>query len=269
MLFGPPLAALSERLIKRLYREAEHAPDDFSDARGSVLIIGFGRFGQVVSQCFLAQHVDVTIIDNDVEMIQSACRFGFKIYYGDGTRLDVLRAAGAGRARLIAVCVDKSEVANKIVDLVKSQFSYAKLFVRSYDRRHTLDLIAKGVDYEIRETLESAVGFGTAALAAIGVDAATVDSVIEDIRTRDKETASHCRSPAALLPASTCCTVRGCSLSRSPARAAPRARSTRMPRKSSRARANIRGDYPRRGAVSTIALPASTNTTPSAAASVH
>ena len=120
-------------------------------------------------------------------MIQSAGRFGFKIYYGDGTRLDVLRAAGAGRARLIAVCVDKSEVANKIVDLVKSQFSYAKLFVRSYDRRHTLDLIAKGVDYEIRETLESAVGFGSAALAAIGVDAATVDSVIEDIRTRDKD----------------------------------------------------------------------------------
>jgi glutathione-regulated potassium-efflux system protein KefB len=187
MLFGPPLAAMSERLIKRLYREAEPSPDDFSEARGSVLIIGFGRFGQVVSQFFLAQGVDVTIIDGDVEMIQSAGRFGFKIYYGDGTRLDVLRAAGAGRARLIAVCVDKAEVANKIVDLVKSQFSYAKLFVRSYDRRHTLDLIAKGVDYEIRETLESAVGFGAAALAAIGVDAAAVESVIEDVRTRDKD----------------------------------------------------------------------------------
>lgn len=187
MLFGPPLAALSERLIKRLYREAEPTPDDFSDARGSVLIIGFGRFGQVVSQFFLAQGVDVTIIDGDVEMIQSASRFGFKIYYGDGTRLDVLRAAGAGRARLIAVCVEKPEVANKIVDLVKSQFSYAKLFVRSYDRRHTLDLIAKGVDYEIRETLESAVGFGAAALASIGVDAATVDNVIEDVRMRDKD----------------------------------------------------------------------------------
>jgi voltage-gated potassium channel Kch len=187
MLFGPPLAALSERLIKRLYRETEPAPDDFSDARGSVLIIGFGRFGQVVSQFFLAQGMDVTIIDGDVEMIQSASRFGFKIYYGDGTRLDVLRAAGAGRARLIAVCVEKPEVANKIVDLVKNQFSYAKLYVRSYDRRHTLELIAKGVDYEIRETFESAIGFGSAALAAIGVDAATVDSVIEDVRTRDKE----------------------------------------------------------------------------------
>ncbi len=122
-----------------------------------MLIIGFGRFGQVVSQFFLAQGVDVTIIDGDVEMIQSASRFGFKIYYGDGTRLDVLRAAGAGRARLIAVCVEKPEVANKIVDLVKSQFSYAKLFVRSYDRRHTLELIGKGVDYEIRETIESAI----------------------------------------------------------------------------------------------------------------
>jgi glutathione-regulated potassium-efflux system protein KefB len=150
-------------------------------------MVGFGRFGQVVSQCFLAQHVDVTIIDNDVEMIQSAARFGFKIYYGDGTRLDVLRAAGAGRARLIAVCVDKQETATRIVDLVKSQFGYAKLYVRSYDRRHTLELIAKGVDFEIRETFESAVKFGGAALVGIGVDPESVEMTLEDLRNRDRE----------------------------------------------------------------------------------
>ena len=74
--------------------------------RGSVLVIGFGRFGQIVSQCLLAEGVDVIIIDNDPEMIESAGRFGFKVYYGDGTRLDVLRAAGADDARIIAVCVD-------------------------------------------------------------------------------------------------------------------------------------------------------------------
>lgn len=187
MVLGPPVAAVAEQLIKRFARgDAEQPAADFSDARGSVLIVGFGRFGQVVSQCFLAQHVDVTIIDNDVEMIQNATRFGFKIYYGDGTRLDVLRAAGAERARLVAVCVDQQETATRIVDVVKSQFA-GKLFVRSYDRRHTLELIAKGVDFEIRETFESAVTFGGAALSAMGVDAEAVEMTLEDLRNRDRE----------------------------------------------------------------------------------
>src|SRR5690606_17104528 len=75
---------------------------------GSVLMIGFGRFGQVASQSLLARDVDVTIIDNDVEMIHNAERFGFKIYYGDGTRLDVLHASGAAAARTIAVCVNSA-----------------------------------------------------------------------------------------------------------------------------------------------------------------
>src|SRR4029453_2129374 len=75
-------------------------PDDFSDVSGSVLVIGFGRFGQIVSQCLLAEGIDVTTIDNDPEMMESAAGFGFKVYYGDGTRLDVLRAAGARGAGL-------------------------------------------------------------------------------------------------------------------------------------------------------------------------
>ncbi len=73
---------------------------------GSVVIIGFGRFGQIVTQTMLQQRIEVTVIDKDVESIQAAARFGFRIYYGDGTRLDVLRAAGVEKARLVALCVD-------------------------------------------------------------------------------------------------------------------------------------------------------------------
>ena len=87
-------------------------------------------------------------------MIQDAAGFGFKVYYGDGTRLDVLRAAGAGGARLIAVCIDNREAASRVVDLVHAEFPGTKLYVRSFDRRHTLQLIAKGVDFELRETYE-------------------------------------------------------------------------------------------------------------------
>src|SRR6202008_2242425 len=129
------------------------------------------RFGQIVSQCLLAKRLDITVIDNDAEMVPAVARFGFKIYYGDGTRLDVLRAAHADKARLIAVCVDKGETAERIVDIVKANFPLAKLFVRSYDRTTTLHLRARHVDFEIRETYESAIVFGRATLQEFNFDA--------------------------------------------------------------------------------------------------
>jgi len=152
---------------------------------GEVLMIGFGRFGQVVSQCLLAEKAEVSIIDNDVDMIQAAGNFGFRIYYGDGTRLDVLHAAGADKARLICVCVDKREAADKIVELVKAEFPLAKLFVRSFDRGHTIHLRNEGVDYEIREVFESALVFGQEALASLGVDPDTASEIAADLRKRD------------------------------------------------------------------------------------
>ena len=167
MLLGPLVATFTETLLRRLNPPDTREPDDFSEARGSVLVIGFGRFGQIVSQCLLAEDIDVTTIDNDPEMIQDAAGFGFKVYYGDGTRLDVLRAAGAGEARLVAVCIDNRQAASRIVDLVRAEFPGTKLYVRSYDRRHTLQLIAKGVDFELRETYESALVFGRSTLEAL------------------------------------------------------------------------------------------------------
>ncbi|MGO4842479.1 NAD-binding protein, partial [Rhizobiaceae sp. 2RAB30] len=101
---------------------------------GSVLVIGFGRFGQIASQPLLLNGVEVSIIDNDVEMIQAAASFGFKVYYGDGTRLDILHAAGAGRARAVLVCVDKGDVAVRITELIKSEYPLVPVLVRAYDR---------------------------------------------------------------------------------------------------------------------------------------
>ncbi|GGF69457.1 potassium transporter TrkA [Azorhizobium oxalatiphilum] len=187
MMIGPLAFAGIELLLPRLKKaEAEPEPDDFSDANGSVLIIGFGRFGQVVSQCLLAENVGVTIIDNDVEMIQSAGRFGVHIYYGDGTRLDVLRSAGAETAEVIAVCVDDKDTATRIVDMVKASMPQARLFVRSYDRVHSMDLLRKGVDFEIRETLESAFSFSSRTLESLGIDAETARQRVADVRERDR-----------------------------------------------------------------------------------
>lgn len=165
--------------------EEAEGVDSADGLRGRVLIIGFGRFAQVVSQPLLARDVDVSIIENDVEMIQAAGRFGFKVYYGDGARLDTLRASGAGKAEAVLVCVDKPETADRIVQLVKSEFPAAKLFVRAYDRGHTLRLIEAGVDYQIRETFESALKFGQAVLAGLGFPDEEAADVIAEVRRRD------------------------------------------------------------------------------------
>lgn len=161
--------------------------DVAQDLRGSVLIIGFGRFGQIASQSLLARGIDIAIIENDTDMIRAAAQFGFKVYYGDGTRLDVLHASGAGHARAILVCVDNKEATSRIVELAKHEFPLTPVLARAYDRQHAIALIRLGVDYQLRETLESALAFSSAALRQLGVQEAEVAEVAEDIRRRDAE----------------------------------------------------------------------------------
>lgn len=183
-----PLVVLTTRRF--IVRPRAARPDDVEDVAGqsgSVLIIGFGRFGQVMSQSLLARDVDVTIIDTDIEMIQSAAEFGFKVYYGDGTRLDVLHASGARTARAIAICIDDREAADRIVQLARHEFTQAKLLVRSFDREHSLSLVNAGVDFQIRETFESAVQFGAAVLRELDVPEQDADAIATQVRRLDAE----------------------------------------------------------------------------------
>ena len=182
-----PLAMIGLRLAMPRVEQALDGVEIADGLTGSVLIIGFGRFGQIVSQPLLLRDVDVSIIDNDVEMIQAAADFGFKIYYGDGTRLDILHAAGAGRARAVLVCVDKAETAVRIAEILKAQFPLVPVLARAYDRGAALGLIEAGVDFQIRETFESALVFGGEALTTLGVDETEVTEIIQDVRHRDAQ----------------------------------------------------------------------------------
>lgn len=181
-----PLAAL---LANRLMREAadEQMDEDFAGAGSDVLMIGFSRFGQIASQILLAGGSDVTIIDQSADRIRSASKFGFKIYYGDGTRKEVLVAAGIERAKIVAVCTHKQEITDKIVDLIQADFPTARIFARAYDRTHTLSLRARGVDYEARETFESGMLFGRKTLEALGTSEDRAAAISEDVRHRDEE----------------------------------------------------------------------------------
>jgi glutathione-regulated potassium-efflux system protein KefB len=186
MALTPLLVMAIERLTPP-EKESMDGIEEAADLHGRVLFVGFGRFAQVVSQPLLAKGIDVSIIEIDVEMIRAAATFGFKIYYGDGTRLDVLRASGAAHAEAILVCVEKPDVADKIVELCKSEFPHAKLFVRAFDRGHALRLINAGVEYQLRETLESAIVFGRKVITELGVSEEEADEIIVDVRRRDEQ----------------------------------------------------------------------------------
>ena len=160
--------------------------DSADGLRGQVLIIGFGRFAQVAAQPLLARDVDVSIIENDVEMIQAASQFGFKVYYGDGAQLSTLRASGAEEAEIVLVCVDKPEVTDRIVELVKHEFPRTRVMARAFDRGHSIRLIQAGVDYQIRETFESALKFGEEALIELGLPEEAASETIGDVRRRDE-----------------------------------------------------------------------------------
>lgn len=153
----------------------------------SVLVIGFGRFGQIASQGVIARGASITIIDNNVQMIRDAEAYGFKVYYGDGCRADVLHAAGAHAAQAILVCIDDKDAATRVAALAKTEFPQAELLVRAFDREHVLELRKADVGYLVRETFESAMAMGRQAVLTLGAAEEEADEVMDHLRRRDAE----------------------------------------------------------------------------------
>ena len=186
MFLGPLLAKGLDLALERIPDgQPEPEIDTLGDTHGQVIVVGFGRFGQVVNQVLLAEGIDVTVIDNNVDRIRAAAAFGFRVYYGDGRRLDVLRAAGVARAKLVCICVDDRQAALKIVEILHQEFPKARTYVRAYDRIHAIDLMNLEVDYQMRETFESALTFSRAMLEELGREVAQAAAVVEDVRRRD------------------------------------------------------------------------------------
>jgi glutathione-regulated potassium-efflux system protein KefB len=188
MLMGPMVARLLDVFCtQRKKRSIADNPtyDTFEGVTGSVLVVGFGRFGQLATQVLLAEGLDVTVIDNNVERIRNAARFGFKVYYGDGARLDVLRAAGIEKVRIICICIDDVKATNYIVELVHQEFPAVRTHVRAHDRLHALELMKQDVDVFVRETFDSALVFGKLALQGLGLTEERARETMLDVRKRD------------------------------------------------------------------------------------
>jgi CPA2 family monovalent cation:H+ antiporter-2/glutathione-regulated potassium-efflux system protein KefB len=182
-----PFLMMATRRIR-----AERAADS-GDREGPVadgaraLVVGYGRFGQTVGQMLLAQGIRVTLIDTDIEMIDVAKGFGAKVYYGDGTRLDLLRQAGASEADLILFCIDGDQLDAELVEAVHAAFPNATIFARAYDRRAVVKLREAPLAGVVREVLESAVRMARLAMESSGVDSEEIDRTERLFRSRDCE----------------------------------------------------------------------------------
>ncbi|MBT0780436.1 monovalent cation:proton antiporter-2 (CPA2) family protein [Paracoccus sp. pheM1] len=186
MVLTPLLIILHDRLAPK------PAPslDGVEAAQGlqaRVLMIGFGRMGQIVSQPLIARGHSISIVESDPQTIRDADEFGFKVWYGDGARLDILHAAGAGNASLIVAVPGDRQATTRIVELAKHEFPLVPVIARAFDREHARELVEAGADYQLRETLESAFALGREALLQLGDDPDEIDEVMAEIRGRDME----------------------------------------------------------------------------------
>jgi monovalent cation:proton antiporter-2 (CPA2) family protein len=154
--------------------------------QAAAIVVGHGRFGQTVAQMLLAHGMSLTIVDLDTEIIDIGDRLHIKIYYGDGTRTELLRQAGADEARLICFCIDGEQPDADTLRTIQKAFPHAKLFVRLFDRRHDLALRGIEVAGAVREVHESAVSMGRQVLETLGVEEAEMDRIEEDYRERDR-----------------------------------------------------------------------------------
>lgn len=171
MASTPLLLVFHDRVIGSLAARQKSAADTIDeDAGGAVLIAGFGRFGQIVGRLLFANGIRAVILDHDPDQIEMLRKFGYKVFYGDATRLDLLTAADAGKAKLLVNAIDDVDDSLALVDLVRASFPQLRIVARARNVRHYAELRARRVEVIERETFEAALKTGRHVLQALGVD---------------------------------------------------------------------------------------------------
>ncbi len=174
----------------RITREEDESADGLAGPearRDHAIIVGFGRMGQIISQVLGNAGVEIIAIDRNPGHIRNAERFGFKVYYGDGSRLDILEAAGAADARAIILCMDHPPSVNLSVTVLREKLPNANILAVAHDRLHEIELRKLGPDVIVRETLESSILIAREALLSMGLDPSEVEDSIQGFRKLDRE----------------------------------------------------------------------------------
>lgn len=189
MIATPLLMITYERLIRPRFVDcvSPREDDEIDAGPNPVIVAGYGRFGQIVSRLLAADGIQTTLLDHDSGQIEMTGRFGYKVFYGDASRVQLLQSAGAEEARLLVIAIDDREKAVQMVVSAKQFFPHLKVLARAYDRSHAYELMDVGAEVVTRETFGSALVMGEEALKLMGYDDARAYRVMRTFKKHDEE----------------------------------------------------------------------------------
>lgn len=205
MALAPLLMIFDDKVVQPRFERtgSTREADSIDDAGAKVIIAGYGRYGMTVGRLLGASGIKAVVLDHDVEQIDVLRRFGYKLYYGDASRIDLLEAAGASDAQALVIAVDDREKINEIADAARQHFPHLTLFARAFDRVHAYELMNKGVDHVHREVFASSVDMGESVLKSLGRHPYEVHRAALAFKAHDEElvrlSAAHAGDAAALV----------------------------------------------------------------------
>jgi glutathione-regulated potassium-efflux system protein KefB len=188
MMLGPLLLIAHEAVSQRWLRPPRAPYDAIESQDAPVIIAGFGRFGQIVARVLRVKGLPFTALDSSQTHVDFVRRFGNEVFYGDASRLELLRAAGAGRARILVLAIDDVDASVRTAQLVREQFPQVKIFARARNRQHAFALRDAGVTSVIRETYASSLEMAAAVLEALGETPAAARETVRRFRVHDQQT---------------------------------------------------------------------------------
>ncbi|HEX7238524.1 MAG TPA: monovalent cation:proton antiporter-2 (CPA2) family protein [Gammaproteobacteria bacterium] len=205
MAFAPLLMLADDKLLQpRLApRSGKRAPDAIDERGAEVIIAGHGRFGMTIVRLLQANRRRTVVLDHDAEQIDALRKFGFRVYYGDAARLDLLEAAGAKEAKVFVLAIDDRDRALEIAESVLRHFPHLRVFARAFDRVHAYQLLNLGVPNVYREVFGSSVDVGRDVLSALGVRPQEAQRVASLFKAHDerlvRESAPHALDQSKLI----------------------------------------------------------------------
>ena len=189
MAVTPLLLLLNDKIFMPLVFKTENTleHDQIEEEETPLIIAGFGRFGVVIGRFLIANGMRATILDDNPDNINVLRKFGFKVYYGDATRADLLESAGAGKAKVLIVAVDDVQKSLKIVDLAQRNYPHLKILVRSINQEHSYELLDRKVDGFKRDTFESSLNLGIEALTHLGYNRYRAHRLAQTFRNHNRK----------------------------------------------------------------------------------
>jgi monovalent cation:proton antiporter-2 (CPA2) family protein len=188
MAAAPILLMIEEKLVRPRFQDCkpEREADEIDEHDNPVILAGFGRFGHIIGRLLRANGFGTTVLDHDADQVETLAKYGLKSFYGDASRLDLLQAAGAARAKLFVLAIDDEAKALKIIQTIHQEFPHLKILARAISRQHAYEILRLGVDQVYRETLGSALDLSVDALRELGMEERRARRAAEIFRKHDE-----------------------------------------------------------------------------------